>query len=608
MIERVPIKENPQLFDKVIANIQMGLAANLPWLDHSFGRAERLLKIINGKRYYSPNIYIGNNEYELIAPDSGFGNYSFFVLDDPQDVSWVVGETSKFKVPFSVIFWVDMRTIDNVDERNTEYVKQQITRILNGGLWLRHGSIKIEEIFERAENVFKGFTLDEVDNQFMMHPYCGWRFSGTMSVSDNCIAEYLRVLDGDVYTIDNQRIQLDGSGYQLDITGQELQSRIDAIPNIEALVANLNKELSMFCVEPVTVIVGEERYECPANQMATIYVGDNEFQIIPTSNKSIKSLTNYPIPLTWYDWLDGVDLFSNIIFDMNELDTYKHWIQYYQGEFHVQKAQYSNCIFWSDKPYTHSPFEERTNYTMYYSAELPLCYSQIPENTYKPFYLAYGVKTDPNWNNIDYVNSYSIVSGATQTFSYYGAPTVGIFDMGVDLIKLPKDCRGLMYHAPALVHAGIFDAINTTNFGAKKGSWQEAFGECISLTSLYIKNLKKSINVSWSPINDLSISYIVRNAANTSKITISVSPYTWYRLSQQIKDDAAAKNIVIELITTNMPQDSRLLNIYTKPTGGIPATDLSNEVQSALTKAAESVSAATVQEMINQALSNNVNN
>lgn len=392
--------------------------------------------------------------------------------------------------------------------------------------------------------------------------------------------------------------------YKLNITGEELQSRIDAIPNIQALIANLNKELSMFCVEPVTVIVGEEHYECPANQMATIYVGDNEFQIIPTSNKSIKSLTNYPIPLTWYDWLDGVDLFSNIIFDMNELDTYKHWIQYYQGEYHVQKAQYSNCIFWSDKPYTHSPFEERTNYTIYYSAELPLCYSQIPENTYKPFYLAYGVKTDPNWNSIDYVNSYSIVSGATQTFSYYGASTVGIFDMGVDVIKLPKDCRGLMYHAPALVHAGVFDAINATNFGAKKGSWQEAFGECISLTSLYIKNLKKSINVSWSPINDLSISYIVRNAANTTKITISVSPYTWYRLSQQIKDDAAAKNIVIELITANMPQDNRLLNIYTKPTEGIPVTDLSDEVQSALAKATESVSAATVQEMINQALAN----
>lgn len=187
MIERVPIKSNPQLFDKVIANLQQGLADTLPWLNHSFGKAERLVKIIGGKRYYSPNIYIGNNEYELIAPDSNFGNYSFFVLDDPQTVDWNVGETSKYKVPFSLIVWVDMRTIEDIDQRDTESVKQQIIRALNGGIWLRHGSIQINKIYERAENVFAGFTLDEVDNQFLMHPYCGWRFTGEMRVSDSCI-------------------------------------------------------------------------------------------------------------------------------------------------------------------------------------------------------------------------------------------------------------------------------------------------------------------------------------------------------------------------------------------------------------------------------------
>lgn len=184
---RVPIKENPQLFDKVIANIQKGLADNLGWLNYAFGKAERLVKIINGKRVYSPNIYIGGNEYELITPDSNIGNYSFFTIEDPQSVSWVVGETSKLEAPFSIIFWVDMRTIEDIDNRDTEAVKQQILRVLNGGFWLRHGSIQINRIYEKAENVFAGFTLDEVDNQFLMHPFCGWRFSGTITVKDNCI-------------------------------------------------------------------------------------------------------------------------------------------------------------------------------------------------------------------------------------------------------------------------------------------------------------------------------------------------------------------------------------------------------------------------------------
>lgn len=117
-----------------------------------------------------------------------------------------------------------------------------------------------------------------------------------------------------------------------------------------------------------------------------------------------------------------------------------------------------------------------------------------------------------------------------------------------------------MYHAPAITHAGVFDAKNTTNFGAKRGSWQEAFGDCISLTTLYIQNLKTSINISWSPINVESMEYIVENAINTTAITISVSPYTWYRLTDEFIAAAKAKNINIVLLDSNYYEDARLKN------------------------------------------------
>jgi hypothetical protein len=333
----------------------------------------------------------------------------------------------------------------------------------------------------------------------------------------------------------------------------------EAIAEMEALIGTHNRALKMFCIEPVTVVVDGKEVYCEANVVSTVFVGDAAFEVIPTSNNSIQSLLGYPIPLTWYDWLEGVEVFEGIIFDMNELDMYKHWTQYHQGDYHVQKAQYTNCVFWSDRPYTHSPFEERTNYTLYYTSQLPLCYSTIPQNTYKPFYFAYGVQSDPNLRNPDYINSFaSLASGAPQTFSYYGARAIGIYNYDVDVIKLCKDARGLMYDSSAIEHAGIFDASNTTNFGAKKGSWQDAFGKCYSLTDLFIKNLKASINVSWSPINTRSIEYIVNNAINTSKITISVSPYTWYRLTDAIREAAKSKNITLEMLTTNYSDDARL--------------------------------------------------
>jgi hypothetical protein len=191
---------------------------------------------------------------------------------------------------------------------------------------------------------------------------------------------------------------------------------------------------------------------------------------------------------------------------------------------------------------------------------LPLCYSTIPDNTFKAFYLAFGVNSDPNWSNKAYRDSFAKANWATQVFSYYGARTIGIFghdDPDFNIV-LPPDCRGLMCEATAIENAGTFDAVNVTNFGAKSGSWRDAFGWCSSLRNLYIKNLKVNLNVSWSPLEYDSISYIISAAANANRITISVSPYTHNLLSQSDFDLATSKNINIELITANYNEDRRL--------------------------------------------------
>jgi hypothetical protein len=153
---------------------------------------------------------------------------------------------------------------------------------------------------------------------------------------------------------------------------------------------------------------------------------------------------------------------------MNDIDMYSKWSQGNQGSYQVQFAQYSNCIFWSDNPYI-SDVAKRTNYTLYYTSQLPLCYSSIPDNTFKSFYLAFSVNSDPNWGNRAYRDSFAKATWATQVFSYYGARTVGIFghDDPDFNITLPKDCRGLFCEATAVENAGTFDAINVTNFGAK---------------------------------------------------------------------------------------------------------------------------------------------
>ena len=319
--------------------------------------------------------------------------------------------------------------------------------------------------------------------------------------------------------------------------------------------------LAFYCIEDVTIVTNGVSKTYPANSNVEVtFTEDDAFEIIPTSNNSILSLTSFPGALgTFYPWLEGVKLFSNILFDMNAEDMYSKWSQGNQGSYQVQYAQYLNCIFWSDNPYI-SDVSRRTNYTLYYSSQLPLCYSNIPDNTFKAFYLAFGVTSDPNWGNQTYRDSFAKATWATQVFSYYGARTIGIFghDDPDFNITLPKDCRGLMCEATAIENAGTFDAINVTNFGAKSGSWRDAFRMCYSLKNLYIKNLQVNLNVSWSPLNYESIYFIISNAANTKKITIYVSPYTYNLLGPSDFELATSKNIVIELLTANYVEDRRL--------------------------------------------------
>ena len=349
----------------------------------------------------------------------------------------------------------------------------------------------------------------------------------------------------------------------------ENDSKFTSKEQVEVLFKKLNSNtvLGFYCIEDVTVIIDGTSAVYPANSNVEIKLLENEtFEIIPTSNNSIMSLNAFPGALnTYYPWLEGVKQFSNILFNMNSEDMYTKWSQGNQGAYQVQFAQYVNCIFWSDNPYI-SEVTKRTNYTLYYTSQLPLCYSSIPENTFKSFYLAFNASTDPNWGNQTYRDSFANATWATQAFSYYGARTIGIFghDSPDFNITLPKDCRGLMFESTAIENAGTFDAINTTNFGAGNGSWREAFGYCSSLRNLYIKNLKVNLNISWSPINYESISFIITNAANTSKITITLSPYTYNLLSDADFELAASKNITIALLTTNYTEDRRLSAIADK--------------------------------------------
>lgn len=194
-----PVIPDAIMLDLHLGEIQKGLVENVAWLDAAFGRAQRLTKEMNGKRIVTPNVYCGGwnghgeNDYIEVSPDSKIGNFSFFEIDDPQTIDagpWA----REVKAPFGLIVWFDLtRVYKTADNRNTEKIKAEILRVLGGraGWHLSEGRITINRIYERAENIYKGYTLSEIDNQFLMHPFGGIRFDGVLEFAEYCNSEGL---------------------------------------------------------------------------------------------------------------------------------------------------------------------------------------------------------------------------------------------------------------------------------------------------------------------------------------------------------------------------------------------------------------------------------
>jgi len=185
-IDDIPVLTNPQLIDKVLYDIQVGLKENLDWLSYAFGKAQRLVKIISGKKYFTPNVYAGKESYIEVSPTSDYGNFSFFFIDDPQEMIWNPRVQGKLSVNYSLIFWFNIDRIEGAEDRNLEFVKSEILKTLNSKIFLQNGRFDVSKIYELSENVYKGFTLDEIDNQFLMHPFCGLRFTGNLTINESC--------------------------------------------------------------------------------------------------------------------------------------------------------------------------------------------------------------------------------------------------------------------------------------------------------------------------------------------------------------------------------------------------------------------------------------
>jgi len=200
---QIRFKEDPVLLDKILQDMQKSLMNRLKWLNCAFGRAYKLVEHRpDGNKFIYPAMYNGNGEYVSLLPNDNFGNFSWFDIYDPQKITEVVQSLPQYTFSGAIIFWYDLSSIYK-DETvmHTEEVKDEIMRVLTTpGLITTTGKLVINDIYERFENIYKGYSIEkiynnytykgegiqDIDKQFFMYPYAGIRIEFTLTTRELC--------------------------------------------------------------------------------------------------------------------------------------------------------------------------------------------------------------------------------------------------------------------------------------------------------------------------------------------------------------------------------------------------------------------------------------
>lgn len=177
----------PVLLDLSLSVIQSVLEAKISWLTTAYGKAEKRERLKAEQRVIYPAIFAGGTDYLTMFPDSHLGNFSYFEIPDGQEIEWNFRRPHSFESDFGLIFWYDFRVVAPLDPTGVtnENVKAEVLGVL-GGNTFPGVRVQVNKIFDRSENIYRGYTLSEIDNQFLMRPYGGFRLEGRLSYSASC--------------------------------------------------------------------------------------------------------------------------------------------------------------------------------------------------------------------------------------------------------------------------------------------------------------------------------------------------------------------------------------------------------------------------------------
>ena len=189
MSYREPIAQviaDPVLLDKEIKNIQTVLST-LSWLEKSFGRAFKGIRLKEGRKVTYPAIFQQwKKDYYDAFPNDNIKSYSFIFPEPSEITEYNIKGKHEIQRDISIILFFDLEQIDNtLQYRFIELLKEDVIIVL---ATLKPGKLEINDITDDVEEVFSDFTVDEIKTEFLADKYGALKFECTIFYrNENCI-------------------------------------------------------------------------------------------------------------------------------------------------------------------------------------------------------------------------------------------------------------------------------------------------------------------------------------------------------------------------------------------------------------------------------------
>jgi hypothetical protein len=177
--------------DAKIQEVQIKLDAGLSWVVKCFGLADRIVETRNDKPYIFPAVFESNVKDPInLMPSDAWNSYCFWIKHPESKIEDVGDSVAKMLIKtyeVSCIFYLDISKIDNVltyKETKSKFIED----IFNffDTVHLSSQLVPTKFIEDDITEIFKGFTIDQVDNKWKMYPKWACRIDFDLSFRDGC--------------------------------------------------------------------------------------------------------------------------------------------------------------------------------------------------------------------------------------------------------------------------------------------------------------------------------------------------------------------------------------------------------------------------------------